>query len=155
VGGMVSYRLYVYIKEKAATSPDLVKKTAIIYAFLCLFFCLGYQLFPYHTQFWTRTITWCYFAVLFVSIPFLFYLTKNNKVDRFFADLSYPLYISHFLTLYAIKIYFPGLIQNMPAFLAVIGFSVIVSIGWLYIVVVPVEKYRIRVMKKNRLSISK
>ncbi len=38
-----------------------------------------------------------YYLIVFISIPFLFKFTKNNKFDRFLGELSYPLYLCHFL----------------------------------------------------------
>lgn len=40
-----------------------------------------------------------YFCLLFVAIPSLFHLTKDNKIDRYLADLSYPVYINHNLVI--------------------------------------------------------
>jgi peptidoglycan/LPS O-acetylase OafA/YrhL len=33
--------------------------------------------------------------VFFISLPFIFYLTKDSKIDRYIGELSYPIYISH------------------------------------------------------------
>ena len=35
-----------------------------------------------------------------VAVPFLFNLTKDNKVDRFLGELSYPVYILHYPVLH-------------------------------------------------------
>ena len=39
-------------------------------------------------------------AALFVFLPFIFSITKNNKLDRYIGELSYPLYISHMLVIW-------------------------------------------------------
>lgn len=36
-----------------------------------------------------------YLVFVFICIPFIFLLTKKWKMDSFFGDLSYPIYISH------------------------------------------------------------
>lgn len=45
------------------------------------------------------------YAALALAIPSLFLLTKNSRLDRFVGELSYPIYISHILVLYAITQY--------------------------------------------------
>jgi peptidoglycan/LPS O-acetylase OafA/YrhL len=40
-----------------------------------------------------------YFLSFFLSIPFVFLLFKENIIDRFIGELSYPIYISHLLML--------------------------------------------------------
>jgi len=38
-----------------------------------------------------------YYLLVLISIPYLFNKFKNNKFDRFLGELSYPLYLCHFL----------------------------------------------------------
>lgn len=38
-----------------------------------------------------------YLLSFFIVLPFVFILTKNNKKDMFIGELSYPIYITHFL----------------------------------------------------------
>jgi len=45
---------------------------------------------------------WIYYAILALSLPFIFILTKNNRIDRFTAELSYPVYISHMLVIFVL-----------------------------------------------------
>ncbi len=44
-----------------------------------------------------------FFTSLFISIPFIFKLTINSKIDRTIGDLSYPIYISHILIISLVK----------------------------------------------------
>lgn len=46
----------------------------------------------------------CLIACYFVSLPYLFELTRDNRVDRFIGELSFPFYIVHF-PLFAILSY--------------------------------------------------
>ena len=38
-----------------------------------------------------------FFPLFAAALPWLFRLTKENRVDRFIGELSYPLYLTHLL----------------------------------------------------------
>jgi len=42
---------------------------------------------------------WIYFVQSFVSIPFVFNLSKDWKWDRFIGEFSYPVYLSHYVVI--------------------------------------------------------
>lgn len=44
-----------------------------------------------------QTFPWWLFAALTIVVPLLFTKTASNKLDRFAGDLSYPVYINHFI----------------------------------------------------------
>jgi len=41
----------------------------------------------------------------FVSIPFIFDLSRKNRIDRFLGNMSYPIYMVHFLIIAALEGY--------------------------------------------------
>ena len=49
------------------------------------------------TLFLNPAFPWWEFVALTIAIPFLFALTGKNKYDSFAGDLSYPVYVNHFL----------------------------------------------------------
>ena len=51
----------------------------------------GDALFPIHS------FPWWLFALLTAAVPFLFRFTAANPIDRFAGDLSYPIYVNHFV----------------------------------------------------------
>lgn len=59
------------------------------------------------------------YGALALCIPSLFLLTRNNRLDRLVGELSYPIYISHILVLYALTQYtnkgdeLPGVILTL------------------------------------------
>ena len=75
--GILAYRLYAYTPANSGGIIPLV--------FLFIFF---FKYFP--------NIIF-YYLIVFISIPFLFKSSKDNKIDRFLGELSYPLYLCHFL----------------------------------------------------------
>lgn len=80
------------------------------------------------------------FILIFpVIIPYLFELTKSNKIDRFLGDLSYPIYIIH----YILVVYFgkqPLSVETRTLY-TVLGTIVLAVLVRLFIEV-PIDKYR-------------
>ena len=84
--GILMYRLYLKIKTKSWNKLSL-------YCFIFyISYLTSYQFLPYE-----RTKQLILFIFSFFFIPFIFNLFKNNKIDRFIGELSFPVYISHFL----------------------------------------------------------
>lgn len=103
--GAISWRLY-----NTSISKIVINKNLGFIAFLLtLIYVVAYQYVP--TQINLKLVSIILDPVstgiiLFTSsIPFIFELTKRSKIDSFFGDLSYPIYISHFFIIY----YFPYL----------------------------------------------
>lgn len=56
-------------------------------------------LFQYVPIFNSAHVPWLYYAIIGVCVPFLFYGTHRSAWDNFLGEMSYPIYISHFLVL--------------------------------------------------------
>lgn len=86
-----------------------------------------------------------YFGLILMCMPFLFRFTNRWKFDRWLGELSYPIYIGHFLILSLLGFFF----KNSPHYLerysyyALIG-SLLLALGLLYGVAHPIEKIRQR-----------
>ena len=80
--GILSYKIYAW-KE--------YKLEGIHYVFFLLFLIMAIFIQPL-----LPNLLLIFFPVV---VPVLFHLTKKNKIDRFLGDLSYPLYIVHYLVL--------------------------------------------------------
>ncbi len=81
-----------------------------------------------------------YYIIVFLAIPSLFKLTKNNKFDRFLGELSYPLYLCHFLI---IDIFAQTIkVNHQYLGLYTLILSVPVAIIAYYIIQKPIEKLR-------------
>lgn len=90
--GTIAYHMYKKL-DQLNFKKSYVK---IIYG-LILVFTLSYSLFsiPYKVYF--------YFVIFFLSLPFVFILSKKWTKDRYIGELSYPIYISHILVLMLVK----------------------------------------------------
>jgi len=82
VSGILAYRLY----------QTLEYKTKYIFLLPLFIFFFFYQYIPHQTL---KMIG--YYLLTFLTIPFLFSFTKSSKFDRLLGDISYPLFLSHFL----------------------------------------------------------
>lgn len=86
--GIVAYRLYKKFENAPIKSSYLVTNFGVIICFTLLY------------SFWISE--WKYYIYLFlffISLPFIFILTKKWKRDSFIGELSYPIYISHLFVL--------------------------------------------------------
>jgi peptidoglycan/LPS O-acetylase OafA/YrhL len=75
-----------------------------------------------------------------VAAPSLFYITKNNRVDSFLGELSYPMYISHIFVFSMINAYLPASVQagNALYVACVITLSAILIL----LVINPIDRLR-------------
>ncbi|MDP2386929.1 MAG: acyltransferase [Bacteroidota bacterium] len=80
------------------------------------------------------------FVFLFPFVlPYLFEITKHNKVDRFIGDLSYPLYIVHYSV---VKYCWAHQVPLEKLGLIVTGVSLAISILILVAFERPIERFR-------------
>lgn len=116
--GTLAYHGY-----KKITKFNILKSNLyLIYGFLLIFTVFfGSISFPFLGK--------IYFLVFFLSIPFIFILTKNWKIDRYIGELSYPVYISHLLVLYVINFLDYPLIKanGLTVSLITIGISILLN----------------------------
>ena len=84
--GVMSYRLLNQIKE--------YKKAGII-GFISLV-VIAYAVFFYDSIDYPGSVV-LLTVITYLSIPFVFVLTKNSMFDRFLGKISYPVYMVHFL----------------------------------------------------------
>lgn len=43
---------------------------------------------------------WAYYALLVIALPVLFDATRNSRLDRLIGELSYPVYLCHFVVIW-------------------------------------------------------
>lgn len=79
-------------------------------------------------------------------LPLVFFATKNNKLDRFIGELSYPLYISHLFVISVLEYFHLGQnAQQIPhASLYTLIFSVIISLCLHFFINKPIDAWRQR-----------
>ena len=127
--GILSYKMYVKLKS-VYISPLHLK---IIFAAM-LSFTLLFNFLPIPAKYPL------YLFLFFVSLPFIFLLTKRWKNDIYIGELSYPIYISHIFVWRCINDFKIPLIGGKGLTLTVI--TVIFSILLNEFVAKKVEKIR-------------
>jgi peptidoglycan/LPS O-acetylase OafA/YrhL len=84
--------------------------------------------------------------VMTFALPFLFIFQKHNSWDRAIGELSYPVYICHWLMILILKYGLKMIHMELPAAplstFSVIGLSVLFSIGLNSVVAEPVDRLR-------------
>jgi len=129
LAGILMYRIYKSIKNK----------TSNLFSYYCFFFYLSYlicyQFIPHE-----RTKQLILFLFSFIFIPFIFNLFKNNKIDRFIGELSFPVYICHFLII-DIFTHFTNLSHQYLGLIVTV-ISIISSIFIIKIIIKPIDHYR-------------
>ena len=132
--GAVAYKLYNLIKGKVLPRLAVIITLAIVVAQIIFY---DYYFIPYKQV--------IFFVSFFLSVPIIFYGTKDIKWDYRLGELSYPVYISHMLLLYVImNEKFPK-IGSMGLTLAIF------SISFAYLlnkfVQKPIERFRQKRLK--------
>ncbi|HLP30290.1 MAG TPA: acyltransferase [Geothrix sp.] len=108
--------------------------------FACFFaFTLAFPFIPLRGQ----LKAWPYFALATLTIPFLFAETRNLRWDRWIGELSYPVYLIHFLVIWICEAALPPAAQKNLGLWAIIG-SIAVSIVLLRTLLEPFERWRAR-----------
>lgn len=82
---------------------------------------------------------WIVFVGIAVAAPFLFHAFKDNALDRWIGDLSYPLYLCHLVVIGLVLTYEP----HFAMWVAIAG-ALALSITLLHVVEHPVDRWRQR-----------
>ena len=129
LAGILMYRIYQYIRNKPFNKLS-------IYSFFFYFsYLIFYQFLPHE-----RTKQIILFLFSFTFIPFIFNLFKNNKIDRFIGELSYPVYISPFLIIDFLT-HFTNLNHQYLGIITA-GISIILSIFLIKLIIDPINRFR-------------
>ena len=139
--GAVSYKAHKAFNRKNFIKTDSV--LLYIFPLINIIFIIFYQYFPDKTFFYFSVKEWIFYGFLTISLPFMFLLPSNlKKIDRFTAELSYPIFLSQvvFLDLVAIFINF-NVYDNIAKTLTII-LTVMYSLIITKYLMTPIEKIR-------------
>jgi peptidoglycan/LPS O-acetylase OafA/YrhL len=82
-----------------------------------------------------------------LPVPFLFHLTRNLHWDRMIGDLSYPVYVNHFLIFQA-SVYFLD-VSLFVRGAVVTFFSVVLAGLMVFLIELPVDRYRQKLARRQ------
>jgi peptidoglycan/LPS O-acetylase OafA/YrhL len=126
--GILCHRLYRRITARPMR-PWL--PPAVTAGFLC--FLLSYQFIP-----GGLSKELCTYVLTMLALPYAFYATRHMKFDRMVGELSYPIYISHWLIIVVLRYYVPESQLPLLSVLATVAFCTVFNI----LLTNRIERYR-------------
>lgn len=139
--GCISYHIFIHIKKYRF--PHFILRS-IFWGFVV--YVLLYQFLPHVSLPFPHMTDILYFLVLTAVIPFIFLLTKDNKIDRFIGELSYPIYIDH---IFVVKILDNVQLPRGGFFMFwVVIFSMVFAYALVKYIDDPIDKIRQKRLKK-------
>jgi peptidoglycan/LPS O-acetylase OafA/YrhL len=129
--GALSYRLYLFLKERDMFKPALSLATTVACALMAI------SLPKYFSQHQHQM-----YALVGLLLPALFDFSARHRWDKWLGDLSYPLYLVHWpICGFGLAMLDAGSKGALYAYLAVIlsiGFSIAIN----HFLVYPVDQWR-------------
>ncbi len=130
LSGIIAFRIYKFLKPIKLSKKVLV----LIYGFYILYL-LVFQYIPF-TYFKIGIL----FGLSILLLPFLFRLSKDNKLDRYLGELSYPIYVCHFLVI-SFMVRYTIIDKSLWGFFGVME-SIMLAVLLVEFVVKPIDKIR-------------
>jgi len=143
--GAIAYKVYSHKKFVKEMNSFFYLIPLIVISFILL-----YQYIPDVIYFCFSLKEWVFFVILTISLPILFLLSnKMKKIDRFFSELSYPVFLSHVVFLNLVPIFINFNLDSNFGKTCVIILTVVYSVFIVVWVMDPIEKIR-----KKRIQIN-
>jgi len=146
LAGSLAYRLY----QNRASFPRLYARSGLPWLIPLVVIALFYHRLPFGKSMWVLL-----YPVLFISIPALFALTKDNFWDRQIGELSYPFYLIHYFVIELANVaadYIP-----LPASLATpvcLVVTLLLSIAITQLFENRVDRFRASLFQRSKMRIS-
>jgi len=144
--GIIAYRLYARLKMKRI-DKRLIISFFVVMVLLTLFYYQVPAFIRYHNF---QLKEWLYYVLFTTFIPFGFTLLKSNPVDGFIGELSYPIYISHYLIVGILGSFLKISANTWQLFLIASAVTIIISLVLVLLIDKPVDRYR-----QKRLAVVK
>jgi peptidoglycan/LPS O-acetylase OafA/YrhL len=96
--GYLCYKVYKYIQKQNVSKQYLYPIAVVVWIFIVFYGNIFSLLDGIHIY---QTILHIGYTTVFLgSLPFMFLLTKNSRLDNRVGELSYPIYLCHGLFIY-------------------------------------------------------
>ncbi len=142
--GCVSYDILTVIKKYRFSKFLLL--TIFIFFIVYIF---AYQFLPHLSLPFPHMTDVLYFFIFTLVLPFIFLLTKQNYLDRFIGELSYPVYIDHIFVIKTLDNI--RLSRNSSFMMLVICFSLLLAYALVKYIDNPIDIIRQKRLKKRFL----
>jgi peptidoglycan/LPS O-acetylase OafA/YrhL len=133
LGALSQMIIYPWLKTQSARFLQTTTRTCVGLLVLYIF-----VLFPRIGSYDLKY--WLFISLTVLMLPFLFCYTSQSKLDRWLGDLSYPVYMVHYICLGLIEHF--QLCDSLYAGYYAVVFSTVVSACLIRLVVVPLDRVR-------------
>lgn len=130
---------YIYVHKKIQNKTQLPFGKFIFVFFV--FFIVFYHVVPGRFLDKGFYMGLPFYITLAVSIPYIFRVVKNNRIDRFLGDLSYPVYITHMIFVKALLVLHVPRIPYLNSILIAVP-TVIFSMLLVSFIQNPIDRFR-------------
>ena len=141
--GVVGYRVY--------RSRSITLDRSLLSIFALAILCIGVALLINRWHGLTRVMSVCILMLTFAAIPFLFRATKDQAIDRNLGELSYPVYICHYLVIWFLDSV-TAFGSNVIRGIAIIALTILVSSVLYWWVDRPIDGWRQRRLLAKRIA---
>lgn len=131
--GALAYRIYKL--------PSIALDRTLFGIFVLAIVCVGAAVLINRWHGLSRVASVGFLMLAFGAIPFLFRMTRNNAFDRHLGELSYPVYISHFLVIWFVDV-IVTFGSNVTRGTSVIALTLIVSSALYWLADQPIDNWR-------------
>jgi peptidoglycan/LPS O-acetylase OafA/YrhL len=146
--GMVSCRLYLKLDGRKYFSFISRNRSGILVIaveilFLTIFMTCNRHILAGIGPAGYRYIIFATYAALAILMPVVFMFSRNSVFDRFVGELSYPVYLVHFIVIQLLHVVLTRLRADL-AFLTIwsIFFSVAAAAALYFAIIRPLDRYR-------------
>ena len=139
--GTLSYQLYLFLKSKNLFH-NLISFSISGIIFI-LAFCYPFLPQQNSVPCFFNDAQLIFYSTVILGLPFLFHISKQNSIDRFIGELSYPIYLCHLII---IPFFGVPLVYSETAadILYILSFTIIFSIFSVIFIQKYVDNYRQR-----------
>jgi len=135
--GTISYRMYRWLQENYFCKKGQYLIAIVFYTILIYF-----QFLPIKNVSSFHLISWSFYLLTCLSLPIVFQLSKSSRFDNRIGELSYPIYISHFLVILSIRPFIARYEFQAYAGELSILFTIITAYILIRVVSDPIDKIR-------------
>lgn len=88
---------------------------------------------------------WGYYLLLIFLMPAAFSYTRDFKIDRYLGDLSYPVYVVHYVVIWVwvlMREHLLGMADDAVLHLGMLVLTLLLSVALFHLVIKPMERFR-------------
>jgi peptidoglycan/LPS O-acetylase OafA/YrhL len=143
LAGAMAYQIYRELKNNPPSAHQL---RAWLIALLIAFFV--YQFIPAPAR---PAGQWLFYLLAFFAIPRIFLLSKSSPLDRYIGELSYPVYLTHFIVITFLQLVWYRLHWTGGFGIAVVIGTLAASMLLIQFLINPIDRLRQRRAEKMPL----